>query len=138
MTSRLTFLTICLFVFQLVNAQDLDTVTITGRVTDQNGAVIPGAEIEATLSKRQLTRRSTTDIDGRYRLIQLEPGNYVIRVSANGFAAQQTENIAMLSSQSLEFDVTLIPSTVVAEPVVITTAETPVVDTKRTVTGATL
>ena len=96
MTSRLTLLILCLSVFHFTSAraQDLDTVTITGRVTDQNGAVIPGAEIEATLSKRQLTRRSTTDVDGRYRLIQLEPGNYLIRVSANSFAAQQTENVA--------------------------------------------
>lgn len=140
MTSRLTFLTIFLFVFnfQFVFGQDLDTVTITGRVTDQNGAVIPGAEIQATLSKTQLTRRTTTNAEGRYRLIQLEPGAYVILISAPGFATQTIENVSTVSSQSLQFDVTLIPSTVVVEPVVITTAEVPTVDTKRTVTGATL
>lgn len=138
MTSRLTLLAIFLFTFQLANAQDLDTVVITGRVTDQNGAVIPGAEIQATLTKTRLTRRITTDVEGRYRLIQLEPGNYLLRASANGFATQQIENVATLSGQSLEFDVTLIPSTVVAEPVVITAVETLVVDIRRTVTGATL
>ena len=148
MTSRLTFLTISLFVSLLVfpsafdsfsaRSQDLDTVAISGRVTDQNGAVIPGAEIRATLSKTRFTRRTTTDADGRYRLIQLEPGAYVISVSSAGFATQTIENIATVSGQSLQFDVTLIPSTVVAEPVVITSAETPTVDTKRTVVGATL
>lgn len=148
MTSRIAFLTIFLFVslfvfpsafnFRLAYAQDLDTVTITGRVTDQNGAVIPGAEIQAILSKTQLTRRTTTDAEGRYRLIQLEPGNYHIRISAHGFATQQIENVSAVSSQSLQFDATLIPSTVVVEPVVITTAEAPTIDTKRTVTGATL
>jgi len=143
MTSRLT-LFVSLFVvpfvlnFQFVHAQDLDTVTISGRVTDQNGAVIPGAEVEATLSRTGLKRKTTTSLEGRYRLIQLEPGNYLIRVSAPGFAAQQIENVATVSSQSLQFDITLIPSTVVVEPVVITTAETPVVDTRRTLTGATL
>ena len=46
MTSRLTLLTILLFTFNLqhIQAQDLDTVTISGRVMDQNGAVVPGAE----------------------------------------------------------------------------------------------
>jgi hypothetical protein len=41
MTSRLTLLTIFLFTFNLSNihAQDLDTVTICGRIMDQNGAV---------------------------------------------------------------------------------------------------
>jgi len=138
MTSRLTLLAFFLFTFQVVGAQDLDTVAITGRVTDQNGAVIPTAEVEATLSKTGLKRKATTTAEGRYRLIQLEPGSYFVRISAPGFATQQIENVATLSGQSLEFDVTLIPSTVVAEPVVITTAETPVVDIRRTVTGATL
>jgi len=148
MTSRLTFLTLNLFLyliffpsvfnFHSVRSQDLDTVKITGRVTDQNGAVIRGAEVQTTLPKTQLTRRTTTDVEGCYRLIQLEPGAYVIRISAGGFAAQQIENIATVSGQSLQFDVTLIPSIVVVDPVVIATAETPVVDTKRTVTGATL
>jgi Carboxypeptidase regulatory-like domain/TonB dependent receptor len=143
MTSRLTFF-VSLFVFffafnsSSTCAQDLDTVTVSGRVTDQNGAVILGAEVQATLSKTQLTRRTTSAADGRYRLIQLEPGAYVIRVSFAGFATQTIENVATVSGQSLQFDVTLIPSTVVAEPVVITTAETPAIDTKRTVVGATL
>jgi hypothetical protein len=140
MTSRLTLLTIFLFTFNFQNtyAQDLDTVTIFGRVMDQNGALIPGAEVQATLSKTKLTRKTTTDAEGRYRLIQLEPGSYVIRVFFAGFATQEIENVNTVSSQSLQFDVTLIPSAVVVEPVVITTAEPPVVDTRRTVVGATL
>ena len=134
MTSRLTLLTLILFTFnfQLVHAQDLDTVTIYGKVLDQNGAVIPGAEIKAN------NRIVTTDDQGRYRLIQLEPGIYVIRVSCSGFATQEFTQIRTASGQSLEFDVTLLPSGVVAEAVVVTTAETPIVDTKRTVVGTTL
>ena len=140
MTSRLTLLTILLFTFNLqhVNAQDLDTVTISGRIMDQNGAVLPGAEIHATLIKTVLRRTTTTDAEGRYRLIQLEPGTYVVRFSFPGFAAQEFTNITTVSGQSLQLDATLLPSDVVAEPVVITDAQPPVVDTKRTITGATL
>ena len=140
MTSRLTLLTLVLFLFnfQHVHAQDLDTVSLSGRVMDQNGALIPGAAVEATLSNTKLSRKTMTDAQGRYRLIQLEPGNYVIRISAHGFATQQFENVITLSGQSLQFDATLVPSTVVVEPIVIVTAETPIIDTKRTVTGATL
>ena len=140
MTSRLTLLAIFLFTFNLQNitGQDLDTVAISGRVSDQNGSVIAGAEIQATLIKTGLSRKTTTDTTGRYRLIQLEPGNYQIQISAPGFATQHIQNITTVSSQSLQFDATLIPSTIVVEPVVVTTAETPAIDTKRTVTGATL
>ncbi len=132
MTSRLTLLTLFLITFQPVHAQDLDTATIFGTIVDQNGAVIPGAEVEAR------TRKTTTDIRGRYRLIQLEPGIYSIRVSASGFASQEIKEILTTSAQSLKLDFTLIPSSLVVEPVVVTTAEVPIVDTKRTVVGATL
>ena len=140
MTSRFTLLTIFLFTFNLqqIHAQDLDTVTISGRIMDQNGAVLPGAEIQARLLKTNLTRTAMSNADGRYRLIQLEPGTYTIRVSFPGFAPQETTGITTVSGQSLELDTTLIPSDVVVEPVVITTADAPLVDTKRTVVGATL
>ena len=51
MTSRLTLLTIFLFTIN-VHAQDLDTVTIYGRVMDQNSAILPGAEGECTRKRR--------------------------------------------------------------------------------------
>ena len=140
MTSRLTLLTIFLFTFNLQNihAQDLDTVTIAGRVVDQSGAVIPGAEIQAKLVKTGLTRTTISDAHGRYRLIQLEPGTYTIRVSVTGFASQEMTNVATVSGQNLQFDATLLPSDVVVEPIVITDADAPIIDTKRTVVGATL
>jgi len=140
MTSRLTLLTIFLFTFNLQNihAQDLDTVTIAGRVVDQSGAVIPGAEIQAKLVKTGLTRTTISDAHGRYRLIQLEPGTYTIRVSVTGFASQEMTNVATVSGQNLQFDATLLPSDVIVEPIVITDADAPIIDTKRTVVGATL
>ncbi len=137
MTSRLTLLSIFLLTFN-VNAQDLDTVTIAGRVMDQNGALVPGAEVQATLVKTRLKRTTTTDAEGRYRLIQLEPGIYALRVSFPGFAGQELTNITTVSGQSLELDATLLPADLVTEPVVISDAATPIVDTKRTITGATL
>lgn len=140
MTSRFTLLTILLFTvnFQHVHAQDLDTVTISGRVMDQNSAVLPGAEVQARLIKTGLSRTTTTDAEGRYRLIQLEPGTYVVRVLFPGFASQEFKDVVTVSAQNLQIDATLIPSDVLVEPVVITAADTPVVDTKRTITGATL
>jgi hypothetical protein len=105
---------------------------------DQNGALVPGAEVQATLIKTSLRRTTTTDAGGRYRLIQLEPGIYVVRVSFPGFASQEIANVTTVSGQSLVLDATLLPSDLVIEPVVITDAATPVVDTKRTITGATL
>src|ERR1041385_3173332 len=124
MTSRLTLLTIFLFTFNLqpIQAQDLDTVTISGRVMDQNGAVVPGAEVQVTLIKTDRKRTISTDGEGRYRLIQLEPGTYTVRVSFPGFAVQELTNVTTVSGQSLQLDATLLPSDVVVEPVVISDA----------------
>src|SRR6185369_5957200 len=133
--SRLTLLTILLFTFN-VNAQDLDTVTISGRIMDQNGAAIPGAEVRTILVKTGQTRSTTSDAAGRYRLIQLEPGTYAVHVAFNGFAPVQMPGIVAVSGQSLELPITLVPANI--EAVVVAAADVPLVDTKRTVTGATL
>src|SRR5205085_5865942 len=112
MTSLLTLLSILLFTF---NFQDLDTVTISGSVMDQNGAAIGGAEVEAKLIKTGQKRTIITNTEGRYRLIQLEPGSYVIRISFPGFASHEFANVATVAGQSLHFDATLLPSEVLVE-----------------------
>ncbi len=80
--SQLALVALSLFTWTIAGrAQDLDNVTLSGRVLDQNAAVIPGAEVQATLIKLGTTRATASDAAGRYRLIQLQPGTYVIRVS---------------------------------------------------------
>ncbi len=132
------FLVSILISFQITQAQDLDTVTFSGQVTDQNSAVIPGVVVEATLLKTGSKRNAITNADGRYRLIQLEPGSYVVRFTFNGFASQEIRDLATLAGQSLRLDATLLPATVNAETVVVAAGDTIGVDTRRTVVGATL
>jgi hypothetical protein len=135
-TSLLTLL--LLILASPTNAQDLDSVTVTGRVVDQNQAVIPGAQVTATLTTTGLKRTATSGDDGTFKLIQLAPGTYTIRVELNGFASQETSNIATTSSQTLTLNFTLIPAEIKVEPVVITSADSPLIDTKKTIVGATL
>jgi len=135
-TSLLTFLTLLLF-YSVSQAQDLDTVTISGRVTDQNAAVIPGAEIKITLTKTGAARTTTSNAEGQYKLIQLEPGSYAVRVSFQGFAPRET-TLTTVASQNLALNFTLVPSEISVAAVVITATDMPLIDTKRTVVGATL
>src|SRR5690242_8005701 len=134
MTSRLILLTLFLFTFN-VHAQDLDTVVISGRVVDKNAAVIAGAEVQAKLFKTGQTRTTISDADGRFRLIQLEPGTYAVRVSFNGFATAQLTGIVAVSGQSIELPITLTPANIEVQPVIVAAADVPIVDTRRTVTG---
>ncbi len=119
-------------------AQDLDNVTISGRITDQNEAVVPGASVTATLMKTGLTRTSTANDEGRYRLIQLEPGTYNLSISFNGFATQEKKDLFLVAGQNVQLDITLLPQGVLVDSVTITATDAPTIDTTRTVVGGTV
>src|SRR6266498_201915 len=94
---------------ETVSAQDLDNVTITGRVLDPNGAIIPGATIEAVLVKMGASRAAVSDVDGRYRIIQLEPGVYNLRASFAGFARHEKQELSFIAGKNVQLDFTLVP-----------------------------
>jgi len=119
-------------------AQDLDTVTITGRVTDQNGAIIPGATVEAVLVKTGISRTTTANDEGRYRLIQLEPGIYTLRFSSSGFATQEKTDLTVIAGQNVQFEIVLVPQGVTAEAIVVSAADPAAIDSTRTVVGGTV
>ena len=118
-------------------AQDLDNVTITGRVLDPNAAVIPGATIEATLVRTGATRTTVTDDEGRYRIIQLEPGVYNLRASFAGFATQEKKELSFIAGKNVQLDFTLGLQGIV-DAVQVAINDTSAVDTTRTVVGGTV
>src|ERR1041385_5646934 len=119
-------------------AQDLDNVTISGKVADQNGAVIPGATVTATLAAPKVDRTVVTDDNGNYKLIQLPPGIYNLKVSFTGFAAEEKKDLVTISAQNVQLDFVMKPAGVTAEAVILSTAEPTQVDTTRTVVGGTV
>src|SRR5215813_12086740 len=120
------------------HAQDLDTITITGRVTDENKAIVPGASVTAVLTGKRFERATETNDEGRYQLIQLEPGVYSLRISAAGFATQEKKDLAVSAGRNIQCDVVLTPQGVIVDPIVVTAADMPPVDTTRTVVGGSL
>lgn len=64
--------------------------SISGRVTDQTGASIAAATIEL-LGSAVATRSATTDDEGLYRFEGLPSGEYRVRVTAPGFAAEERQ-----------------------------------------------
>ncbi len=84
-------------------AQDLDQVTIGGKVTDSNNAPVVGATVTATLIETGVERTFVTNEEGRYRIIELSPGTYRVRVSATGFGTKEKTDLQTISGQSVEF-----------------------------------
>lgn len=121
-----------------IRAQDLDEATVSGRVMDQNGALVPGASVTVVLASTGSERTAIADAVGHYRLIELPPGLYIVRASFAGFAGEEKTNLEIIAGQHLQLDFTLRPSGVLAEQAVMAEAATPLIDTTRTIAGGTV
>src|ERR1700728_3906329 len=69
--------------------QSATTGGLTGTVTDPSGGVIAGATVTATSLATGQERSVTTDAGGSYKFSLLDPGNYAVKFSANGFKTSQ-------------------------------------------------
>jgi hypothetical protein len=69
---------------QRVNAQVLYG-SVAGTVSDQSGAVVPGAAITIVNDNTGLTRNTTSGSAGDYRITDLPGGTYTLTVTAQGF-----------------------------------------------------
>lgn len=132
------FLTILLCLAALFTpafAQQAATATIEGVATDPTGAVVPNVKITVTSLETGLTRETTTDQSGVYRLPLLPPGVYKLNAKASGFADVNFSSVTLQVGQKLNLDLSL--SVTVGETVNITDAA-PVVETTRTNVSGTI
>ncbi|MBD0327566.1 MAG: carboxypeptidase regulatory-like domain-containing protein, partial [Pyrinomonadaceae bacterium] len=65
--------------------------SVTGRVTDERGANVVGAEVRLR-SRGGVALFARTNVEGVYGFTGLGPGEYVLEVKADGFAAQSSED----------------------------------------------
>jgi hypothetical protein len=66
---------------------------LTGNVTDQSGAALPNATVQARNTGTGVTQTATTDSSGDYRFNALQPGTYKVSISASGFATKVFEQV---------------------------------------------
>jgi hypothetical protein len=71
----------------------LGAAGISGVVTDQQGAAVVGADVTVKNKATGQTRKTKSGEDGIYRLQNLPPAVYEIRVEASGFAAAAVDNV---------------------------------------------
>jgi hypothetical protein len=69
-----------------VQAQSAASGTITGRVTDPQGAVVANATVTARNVSTGMERSATTTGTGSYTIPNAPPGTYDVSVAASGFA----------------------------------------------------
>ena len=86
--------------------QSVDVASVSGRVRDPSGAVVPGAQITATHTQTNLTSIVVSDQEGRFRLPYLRVGPYGITIGRQGFQPA-TRHLTLTAGAAFELPVTL-------------------------------
>jgi hypothetical protein len=81
--------------------------TVSGRITDQNGATVAGAAVTITNEATNQSFTTTTTSEGTYQSPALSPGNYSVRVNAAGFKQHLITNVAVGNNGPAHASVTL-------------------------------
>ncbi len=104
---------------------DDGTSAVSGRVTDQSGAVVPGATVTLRDASGK-TRQTTSSADGSFDLAQVPPGHYDLGVVARGFEGyKQTVDLKPRDMAMLDASLTVGASTQTVE----VTADAPTLET---------
>lgn len=82
-------------------AQATSTGTVSGQVTDQQNAVIAGAQIMLTDTATNQTRTTTSNDAGRYIFVNVPPGIYNLSVTKDGFTTFRAASQKMDVGQAL-------------------------------------
>ena len=80
-----SFVAAALLITSVAAWAQLSTAQLSGRVTDESGAVLPGATLTVTQTDTGFTRSDVTDSNGAYVLSNLPPGPYRLEVMLQGF-----------------------------------------------------
>ena len=89
------------------SAAQVGAGALTGDVSDQAGAAVPGATVTVTSVGTNLSRTSMTGPDGRYAVPGLAPGSYQVRVELSGFRPLTREGIRLATGETVRLDLQL-------------------------------
>jgi hypothetical protein len=115
--------------------QSVDYASIGGRVLDQTGAAVAGAQVRARHIDTNVTTATLTAGSGRFRLPALRIGNYELIVRQAGFKDAAVQ-LSLAAGAAFEVPVSLQVADVTAEVTV--AAGTPVLDAARSQITATV
>ncbi len=103
---------------------------INGVVTDNTGAILPGATVTASSPAMIQPQVQVTGADGSYRFLALNPGVYAIEFDLAGFQKVQRNDVRVVINQTLTVDQQMSVATL--QETVTVTGASPVVDTSTT------
>src|ERR1044072_5372478 len=135
--ARLAAALLCALAFALTAVAQSNKATITGTISDPNGAVVKDAKVTVTNIATNEAREATTSDDGTYTIPAIDPGVYRVTVDASGFSPWFIEEVKLDTGSRQAVDVALTVGAVGGEAVTVT-AEAPPAAPASSVRGALL
>src|ERR671921_1366691 len=99
MKFRLTTLLLSSLLTTVAAARKTSRGTVSGTVSDPNGAVVSGASVTLTNLETNVSRSTTTNSEGLYRFDAVDPGTYSVKINASGFSEVTKTNVPVLANQ---------------------------------------
>jgi hypothetical protein len=112
----------------------IGTSTITGRVEDSTGAVVPSVTVTVVQTSTNFTQAAVTNDEGIYRVQSLQPGMYQVTFEAQGFKKTVRDNVELRTGDTLAVD-TVLQVGNVTESVEVAAA-TQLLETETSATGS--
>ena len=104
---RVPTLIFCVLLSALTSLGQESRATLTGTVTDPNGAAVPNATVTVTNQQTNISTTVTTAGEGNYTATPLLPGLYTVAVEAQGFKRAQSDEVQLFTATTTTFDVAL-------------------------------
>ena len=124
---RYAFAVVFLALIPFAGFAQSSTGAITGSVTDNSGAAVPGVSVTATNVATNASRTVVSNSAGRYEVALLVPGIYRVNADLAGFQAVKSQVTVNVGS-TVTFDVTM--KAAVTETVTVSAAA-PVIETTK-------
>src|SRR5215510_6773335 len=96
-----------LILASVCQAQTTGTATLVGTITDNTGAVVPGATIDVVNIETQFVHKGATGPEGNYYIPNLNPGTYRLTIEASGFKRHVRDGIILRTSEQPRVDIQL-------------------------------
>jgi Carboxypeptidase regulatory-like domain len=81
--------------------------SVSGTVTDPNGAVVPGSQVTLLNKATGVSQHTVTSGAGLYTFISLNPGKYQVTASQSGFSSVAQDNVTVNVDQTSQVNITL-------------------------------
>jgi hypothetical protein len=115
--------------------ETVNYASLSGRVTDGQGGVVPGAEVRARNVETNVSAETTTDAMGRFRFPYLRASEYEVTAHLSGFR-DVVRRVALTVGAAFDLPIELVPGGV-TEAVTVS-ADAPVIEMARTQIAGTI